>query len=704
MSRLNDAILRHKNAIFFATLAAALLCAAAIPLVQINYSLSDYLPDHAPSTMALRVMENSFSDQVPNTNVYIPDVSIPEALTYKKHLEGVSGVSSVLWLDDVADIYQPLEMQDTETVEAWYKNSGALFLLTADTEDSVAIMEDIREIAGKDSILLGEAVNHATIQSVTMEEVSRIMFYVVPVVLLILLITTSSWFEPVLFLIVIGVAILLNEGTNLFLPDVSYVTQATSAVLQLAVSIDYAVFLLHSFARFREENIGTEEAMKKAMDESASAIAASAATTVFGFLALTLMNFKIGPNMGAVLAKGVVFSYLSVMVLLPVLAIRTTKLMDKTTHRSFLPSFDRFGKVVIRICMPLAGAVLLLMVPSFLAQRNNAFLYGSEGVHSEDSKIRADAEYVHGIFGEIQQMVLLVPDGDVVKESSLAAALKQVPNLTSVIAYSNTVGAQIPPEFLSEDQISQFRAEGYSRLILGASTSSEGEEAFALVKTVREIAKEYYGDTYHLLGQNVVNYDLKATISGDNLIVNAAAIIAIGVVLLITFRNIFIPLILLLTIEGAIWINLGIPYFTGSSLNYIGYQIISAVQLGATVDYGILFAQKYLNNRKSHSKYNAACMAVSDTSGSILTPASILATSGALLGVVSSNGVISQLGMILGRGAVISSGMVLFFLPALLILFDGAIQKTEIQFQSSGRKHTAESQQAAYQMSGHRGN
>lgn len=676
--RIIDKIIEYKKIILILLLGLAFLSAVAMSFVKINYNLIDYLPKDVPSTIAIDVVDNNFSEKIPNLNVYIPDVSIPEAISNKERLASISGVHSVLWLDDLMDVYQPLDILDKNTVEDWYKNGGALYSLAADTKNCVAIIEDIRSIYGEKAILSGELLNQATIQALTTGEVSQILFYVIPLVLIILLLSTGSWFEPILFLITIGVAILINEGTNLFIGEVSYVTQSTSAVLQLAVSMDYAVFLLHSFSKYRNEKNTVEAAMKKAMSESASAIAASATTTVFGFLALTFMKFELGPNMGLVLSKGILFSFLSVLLLLPILAIYTTKLMDKTRHRSFLPSFERFSKFVMRICIPLCIVLILFIVPSFLAQKNNSFIYGSSGIHSEDSQLKIDADYINSIFGVKQQMVLLFPKGNVVKEEALAKAIKDIPHITSVIAYPLTVGTEIPPEFLSNEQISQFRSDKYSRIIFYAETEEEGDEAFTLVETIRNTAAIYYGDNYHLLGQNVINYDLKDTIVKDTPFVNGAAVIAIGIVLLITFRSITLPFILLLTIEGAVWINLGIPYFTGTSLNYIGFLIISSVQLGATVDYGILFTKHYMRNRKNVPKREAARLAITNTTASILTPAGILAISCFILSIVSSNGIISELGMMLGRGAIISSLMVLYFLPALLIIFDKVILKTTI--------------------------
>lgn len=343
--------------------------------VEINYDLTSYLPKDVPSTIAMDVVENSFKEEIPNINVFIPEVTIPQALAYKEAMSKIDGVGTVLWLDDLVDIHQPIATMDLNTVEDWYKDGNALFMLGGDTEKSVAIVSEVSKVSGEDSILTGALVNQSTIQTLSTGEVSKILLYMVPLVLIILLISTSSWFEPILFLIAIGVAILINEGTNIFIGEISYITQATSAVLQLAVSMDYAVFLLHAFSKFRNEGNNVEVAMKKAMADSTSAIAASATTTIFGFLALTLMRFEIGLNMGIVLAKGIVFSFLSVMLLLPILVIYTTKIMDKTHHRSFIPSFEKVSRVVVRICIPLAMVIFLVIIPSFSTTKKRLYLW-----------------------------------------------------------------------------------------------------------------------------------------------------------------------------------------------------------------------------------------------------------------------------------------------------------------------------------------
>ncbi|MEG0833368.1 MAG: MMPL family transporter [Oscillospiraceae bacterium] len=670
--------MNHKKAVIIIVLVSIVLSVLGMTATNINYNLSDYLSEDSPSTKAMRVMNESFSEGIPNLNVFIPDIALPKAKLMKQQFLEIEGVSSAMWLDDVADIEVPLEFQDKSMVEGFYKDGDALMMLSIDQDETVRITNEIKAIVGDGCKLSGEGANFAYVQNVTMGEMTKIMAFAVPLVFIILLLTTSSWFEPVLFLITIGVAILINEGTNVFLGEISYVTQATSAILQLAVSIDYAVFLLHSFASYREKTASVEEAMRLAIIDSSTAISSSMLTTFFGFIALVLMKFRIGADMGVVLAKGVFLSFVTVMVLLPVVAIYAAKIMDKTRHRNLMPSFRGLGRFITRVCIPLSLFIALLIVPSFKAQAKNEFIYGSSSMNGPETAVAIEKKEIEDVFGGGQQMILMVPSGDLVSEKALADDLAQIPLISSVTAFTNMVGVEIPEEFLTPEQQSSFSGGGFSRLILYADTEDEGEAAFRVVDEVRAVAAKYYNTAYHLIGNNVVNYDLKETITGDNMLVTVSAIVAIGLVLIVAFKSISLPIILILTIEGAIWLNLGLPYFMGDSLNFIGYQIVSAVQLGATVDYGILFAKHYIDNRVAHGKLTSIHRTVEETAASIITPVSILFIAGMVLGLISTNGVISQLGIILGRGALISAFMVLFFLPALLLLFDKIITKTSI--------------------------
>ena len=683
MKRVSQAVIKYRRLILIITL---LLCAAsvfAMQQVSVNYNLASYLPQNAASTKAMRMLD----EDMPNMQVYVQGVSPWEALEVKAKLLAVQHVSAAVWLDDMADVRATAwDMIPQNSRDQFYREGGALYQLTVDLDYAAQAFTDIKALYPQ-AIFKGDAANQARVQTVSMGEISSIMLYVLPLVLIILLLSTSHWFEPVLFLFAIGVAVLINEGSNVLLGSISFVTQACSAVLQLAVSIDYAVFLLHRFGEYRAQGMDAREAMQLAMQKAASSIAASAMTTVFGFLALLAMNFGMGLDMGLVLAKGVILSYLSVMIVLPAISISCSKLIDKTAHRRLMPEFKGFGRSVIKYGAALAALLILLLPPAYLGQKRNSFFYGSSGMHSQGSSSQLEAAEIDRVFGRHQAMLLMVPENQPSKTAAFAQTLKSLPYTQSVISYASSVGVQIPPQMLPRQALAQLNSGGYDRIILYVDSPEEGAQAFAIVEQLRALAGESFGSDYYLLGENVINYDLMKTITGDNLRVLLIGILAIGLVLMATFRSLSIPLILILVIEGSIWLNMAVPYVMGATMNYIGYQIVSSVQLGATIDYGILFSQRYMEGRLSMDKRKAASWALSRSTGSILPPMLILTVAGYVLSiVVRSNGVISQMGEIIGRGAALSGVMVLMVLPHLLKWCDTLIQKTTLQTKETQRQ------------------
>lgn len=670
-------ILKHKRLVLVSFAVAAILSGLLAPMVSVNYNMMDYLPDNAKSTVALKVMNQEYQQDVPNVRVMVPDVTLPQALEYKKRLLQVDGVEDLNWLDDTVSLDVPLETLPQKTVEAWYKDNNALYSLTVDPHKQVTALDAIGKIIGEKGAMSGSCVNTTVATVNTGTEINKIMMIAIPIVFIILLLTTSSWFEPVLFLGTIGVAILLNMGTNIIFGEISFVSKAAGSILQLAVSMDYSIFLLHRFAEYRQEGLDVQNAMLEALRKSFSSITASGVTTVIGFAALILMHFKIGPDMGLVMAKAIFFSLLCVLVLLPVLAILCYKLIDRTHHRSLMPELKHFKGAVLKIKAPVLILFLIIVIPSLLAQSSNAFLYGSSEIFgNQDTQIGRERIFIEETFGKSNQMVLMVPKGDLAKEKLVSQSLQEIPQVSSIISYVDSVGAEIPMEYIPGRQLSQLVSENYSRMVITVNTDYEGEESFKTVEQIRDRARQQYGDTYQLVGESVNTYDMKHVVTADNTRVNLIAIAAVGVVLLLTFRSLVVPLILLLVIEASVWMNLSVPYFSGESIFFIAYLIISSVQLGATVDYAILFGNRYFENRRLYTKTEAAKQTIADTTVSILTSASILATAGTILGIISTNRILSQLGYLIGRGAVFSSLLVLLVLPALLVLLDKLIQKT----------------------------
>lgn len=643
--------------------------------ISVNYNMTDYLPEDAPSTEALQVMEDEFATSMTNAYVMVEDVTLMEALEVKEELIAIDGISDVLWLDDVTDIKVPLEYLDEEMVETYYKDGAALFAFTVRSGDEVAVTDEVYEVIGEDGALTGEALSTATQQKMAFSETMYAAGLLVPIIIIILIMSTNSWVEPLFFLTAIGVSVLINLGTNIFLGEISFVTQSVAPILQLAVSLDYAIFLLHSFSDYRRDMEDPKEAMRLAMKRSFPAIIASASTTFFGFIALSFMNFEIGSDLGLNLVKGILLSFISVMVFLPALTLMFYHWIDKTKHRPFIPDFSKIGPFVMRVKVPVLILILVLLVPTFLAQSKTEFIYGV-GEQEEGTRESVDAEKVEAIFGKNTEIVILVPKGDIAKEKALVKSLSKIPKVTSTVSYVNIVSAVIPPEFLEEEELENFYSENYSRIILHTNSEEEGDNAFQLIEDLQEKVENYYGDNFYMLGESVTLFDMKNVVQKDNKLVNILTVVTIAFVLLITFKSLSLPVVLLLTIQASVWINLSVPYLTNSALVFIGYLIVSTVQLAATVDYAILLTVEYRENRQHMHAVKAVKKTLNEKTFAIIISASILSSVGFILWLTSSNPIVSSIGLLLGRGALLAFLMVLFFLPAILVIFDSVIKRT----------------------------
>lgn len=653
-----------------------LICLTCKPFISVNYDMNDYLPSDSASTIALDTMEREYEGGIPNARVMIENVSVAQALQYKAQIAAVDGVTDITWLDDVASITQPLSFLDGDTLDTYYKDGNALFSVTVSEDKRIDALDKIREIIGDEGAMTGSAVSTATATTSTVSQIPKIAVFGVLFALLVLILTTTSFAEPFIVLLGLGLAVIINGGSNLIFGEISFVTNAAGSILQLAVSLDYSVFLLHRFAECRKEFSDPKEAMVQALCGSTTSILSSGLTTVIGFLALCLMRFKIGPDLGIALAKGVAISLITVFVFMPVFILATYKWIDRTQHRPFVPSFQRFGKVVSKMMIPIVCLFAVVIVPSYLASNSNSFYYGASHIFGSETQLGADTGKIEEIFGKSDTYVLMVPKDSVATQKKLSDALHTLPEVKSILSYVDTAGETIPEQYLDTGTLSKLNSNHYTRMLLSVDTDYEGTAAFDLIETVQRTAEEYYPGTWLLAGEGVSTHDLMNTVTADMLKVNLIAIAAVFVVLLLTTKSISIPIILVLGIETAVWLNLSIPYFTGSTVFYIAYLIISSIQLGATVDYAILFTDRYKEYRETRQKKQAIIDTVSAVTVSIMTSASVLTVVGFLLGAISTHGLLSQLGYFLGKGTLCSLAIVLFVLPGLLYLFDGLIQKT----------------------------
>ncbi|HKM41444.1 MAG TPA: MMPL family transporter [Methanocorpusculum sp.] len=677
MIDISGQILQKRKLVIIITLLIAVLCLILIPQVSVNYNIIDYLPDEAPSTIALDVMNEEFTQGVPNARIMVPDVTIPEALELKQQFSAVDGVEEVTWLDDAVSLDVPFETLDTDTVEAYYKNNTALFSITLDDDKATEAVNELAEIAGEDAAMSGLSVSMTFSKGTLASDVTKILLIAIPFILAVLLLTTDSWIEPFLLMFTIGIAIIINMGTNIIFGEISFITQGVAAILQLAIALDYGIFVLYRFSEIRKEGLSVHDSMKKALVNSFSSVTACGIATMIGFAALILMRIEIGPDLGIVLTKGIIISLICVFTLLPALTLGCSRLVEKTHHRSFIPDLKKLAKVIVKASLPALLIFALIVIPFVIAIDNNDYVY-FDLFSDERTEIGQDSLAITDTFGGASSLVLMVQKGDLAEEQAVVDEIEAIPNVVSVISYVDTVGAEIPQEYIPESTLSELESANYSRMIITVDTSLEDPESFAAIETIREIGETHYPGEWYLAGEIANAYDMKYFIEEDNIKIEAVGIIAIFIVIMIAFRSVSLPLILVIVIKSAIWINCGLPYFQGEQMFYISYLVISSLQLGITVDYAIMFTSRYVEFRKTLPKRQSLEKTVSTAAISILVSACILLIAGIALWVFSSNALLSEVGMLVGRGSLLSIIAVLFVLPALLMIFDKIIQKTSL--------------------------
>lgn len=681
MDKIVSWLIKQRKMVYIFFLALLALSLFLIPRVRVNYDLAHYLPHESKTKQAIDVLEAEFG--YPGmVDVMVSDVSMPEAIETKEKILEVEGVKSVIWLDDFTDIYQPQSFIPPELLNQFYQDNTALFQVefagSNYSQVTTAALEGIREQLGDQVSIAGAAEDTRYMQTVLAKEIFQIMIVVVPLCIVILMFASHSWIEPFLYLTVIGVSILLNMGSNIIFSSISFITHAMAAVLQLAMAMDYSLFICHRYTEERNNGLEPLQAVLSATKKSVSSISASSTTTIAGFLALIFMQYTIGADIGLVLAKGILISYLTVLILMPLLLYSCRNLIEKSKHRQFLPSFKKYGHSVIRFRYLLIALVLIVTIPSFLAQMNNTYLYGDTSGSSGAGEYAQQRQRVDDLFGTSNPVMLLVPNNNLNAEIALCAELKASPHIKSVTSLVTVADPTIPREFLPQAVRDNFLSRDYSRIIVNLAVAGECPESFAAVDFIDFTAQKYYPGQWLAAGTATSVADIKSTVEADNLIVSVFSLAAVGIIILLTFRSISLPILLVAVIQIAIWINMGVPYFNGSSLIFIGYLVIKSLQLGATIDYAILLTNRYMDFRLQHEPKEAAELALRAAGGSVLTSAIILSLAGYAEGIMSKIDAISTIGMLLGRGAALSGILVLTLLPVLLTVFDKVIMVTTL--------------------------
>ncbi len=680
-ARLADFIVDHNKKIRNIVMVLVVVFACCYPFVAVNYDLTKYLPDAVESKSAINKMRDIFG--YPGTGrLMLKDVSIYEAKQYKNQIEKVDGVDQVVWCDMTTQIYGSSEFIDYDKIDDYYKNGNAVMDITFKEGDTSKrthkAIDEIESIIGDRGYLVGMSPTNKFTEESVKSALAEIMVIVVVLIFLILLFTTTSWFEPVLFLTVIGCAIAINKGTNIFLGEISYITNNICDILQLATSMDYSVFLLHAYERERKKGMDKESALKLGLMSTITTILASSLTTFFGFIVLIFMRFSIGWDMGIVMSKGIICSLLMVIFLMPSLILSWSDKIEKMKHKSFFPDFHKFSVLVNRVSPFILLASLTVAGPIYFAQSMNNFMYGPDATGAgPGTSMYEHSQEIDREFGRSNLIVAIFPDTDRIKEKELCDELDELDYVKKVMGMGAYLPEGTPESFLPKSVSELFHKEGYARLLIYIKTKPESPTAFKCSDEISGIIKKYYPEEAYITGNTPTTKDMENVLVPDYNLVNALAMISIFLVVAISFKSVVLPFVAMVPIMMAIYLNMSFPYFAGDELIFIAYAVVSCVQLGSTIDYAISSTENYIQCRQKGLEKKEASVRMTELSfPSILTSGLILVVCGYAISIISAIPAIGQVGHLVGRGAIFSVIFVTSLMPFLFRLSDRLITGT----------------------------
>ena len=670
-------IVRHRNRIMTVFIVLAAICALCVPFIEVNYDLTAYLPDSMTSKKAIDVMEEEFG--YPGTaRVMIENVTPYEAEIYKEMIENVEGVDMVSWIS--TDVYMSEEFIDIVGQTDYYRDNCAVMDVTFTEGDTSGLtdkaLEDISAILGGKGHYGGPAVENKSLKETLNVQIAIITVIAVCLIFVILCVTTDSWAEPFLFLIVMGVAIVINMGTNIFRGTISFISNSVAAVLQLAISIDYSIFLLHTFMREKETEPDREKAMANAIRDAAVSVLSSGMTTFVGFMALFFMQFLIGQDLGFVLGKSIISSIVTVLLFMPALILRFESLIERTQHKILMPSFKKAAGAVFKLRYAVVIFIAVVFIPAYLMQNSNVNTYGNSALGaSVGTVVYDDEQLIESKFGRSNLYLVMVPNGSPVTERELAGELKDLSYVRSVTALSDILPKGVPEEIVPESVTGLLRKENYTRMLVFTKTKSESDLAFETSDEIQAIVKSYYPENSYVAGNTPSTQDLKVVCDADYAMVNAFSLIGVALVVIVAFQSVLLAVVAIVPISAAICINLAVPYLQGRVFMFAAMVVVSCIQLGATVDYSILLINNYLDRREKTEPAKAALGALQASMLSILTSGTILIVAGYAIYFVVSVEAIKDIGHMLGRGAILSMSLVLLAVPGLMTMFDKPIMK-----------------------------
>lgn len=673
-------------------IAVALLIPSIIGAVatRINYDILTYLPSDLESVIGEQSLEKDFN--IASTGmVTVEGMPTAELLTLKDQIAAVPGVSQAFWLSDVIDVSVPKEMLPQEVQDVMYgKNDSTMIIVRFDepsaSESTMNAVKQIKTLLRKDTFFGGMSVILQDTKAIVDQEMPFYILCAVGASLAVLFLAMKSTIIPLLFMLGLAFPILYNFGTNIFLGQISYITEALATVLQLGVTMDFSIFLLHRYEE-EKQKLPDEEAMVEAICNTTTSISASSLTTIAGFLALCTMRLTLGRDIGIVMAKGVALGVICTITILPSLILCARKTVYKHQHRTFIPKLTRGSHFVVKHYISILVIFLVCFVPFVLAQSKVSVYYTLSDSLPQDMTGIVGTNKLKEDFGMDTTHFVLVSDTlSSTDVRAMTSELEQVDGVTHTIAIEKYVGSAVPVDALPSEIADLFHAGGKRLVLVNSSYKSGTDELGRQLDEMNAIVKKYDANGL-ITGEGAMTKDLIEVANLDFQHVNITSILAVFAIIALSFKSLSIPVLLVAAIEGAIMINMGIPYFTGTTLPFIASIVIGTIQLGATVDYAILMTTRFQEElQHGHGRKEAAQLAIENCSQSILT--SGLTFFAATVGVsfISRMELLRSMCLLISRGALISMFVIIFILPSLLIIFEPVIRRTTLHWRTPAVK------------------
>lgn len=658
---------------------------------RINYDVLTYLPEDIETMQGQEIMTNDFGIGA-FSMLMVDGMEDKEIVKLKEKVEKVDGVENVLWYDSLADISVPQSVLPSKLYDEYNTEDGTMMAVffkdgTSSDETMKAITE-IRKITGEQCFLSGMSAIVEDTKELAEKETPLYVLIAVALSALVLAITMESIFVPVLFLLSIGIAIVYNLGTNVFFGEISYITKALAAVLQLGVTMDYSIFLMHSYQEQQVRYNGDKErAMAHAISQTFSSVIGSSVTTVAGFIALCFMSFTLGKDIGIVMAKGVIFGVLVCVTVLPSMILCCDKLIEKTKHKPLLPDIGRISDKVTKRYVIYVVAFVILLFPAIYGNNHTGVYYNlDESLPKDLPSVIANTKLKEDYNMNTTHMILVdssVAGSDVKKMSQ---EIEKVDGVKWVLGLDNLVGSGVPADMLPEFVTGMLKNDKYQLLMVNSTYKVATDKVNKQIEQIDKIMDKYDKGAM-LVGEGPLTKDLINITDTDFKRVSAVSIGIVFVIILLLFKSVTIPVILVGVIEFAIFVNMGIPFYTGTKLPFVASIVIGTIQLGATVDYAILMTTRYQRERsRGAGKFDAITTAHKFSAQSIIVSALSFFAATIGVGLYSNIDMISSLCILMARGALISMVVVVLILPSLFMVFDKIIVKTSKGFRPSGLK------------------